>query len=78
VFYGDKDNWWAASLLVFSYLLHQRKAAGGGRISGARSRPFNTEVPRLAKSSYKAPKRSDEKIRAFFQQCAQHSSALSL
>jgi thiosulfate/3-mercaptopyruvate sulfurtransferase len=52
------------------------KLLDGGRIKWEQEgRPFNTDVPHLAKTSYKAPKRSDDRIRAFFQQVREHSSA---
>ena len=78
VFYGDKNNWWAAyAFWVFQLFgFTNAKLLDGGRIKWEQEgRPFNTEVPRLTKSSYKAPKRSDDKIRAFFQQVREHSSA---
>ena len=78
VFYGDKNNWWAAyAFWVFQLFgFTNAKLLDGGRIKWEQEgRPFNTEVPRLSKSSYKAPKRSDNNIRAFFQEVREHSSA---
>jgi len=78
VFYGDKNNWWAAyAFWVFQLFgFTNAKLLDGGRIKWEQERrPFNNDVPRLAKTSYKAPKRSDDKIRAFFQQVREHSAA---
>src|SRR2546423_948347 len=78
IFYGDKNNWWAA----YAYWVFQlfgftnAKLLDGGRIKWQQeNRPMNTDVPRFPKTSYKAPPRSDEKIRAFFQQVREHSTS---
>ena len=78
VFYGDKNNWWACyAFWVFQLFgFTNAKVLDGGRIKWEQEgRPFNTEVPSLRPSNYTAPKRSDEKIRAFFKQVAEHSAA---
>jgi thiosulfate/3-mercaptopyruvate sulfurtransferase len=78
IFYGDKNNWWASyAFWVFQLFgFTNAKLLDGGRIKWEQEkRPFDTEVPRLRKTSYKAPRRSDEKIRAFFQEVRQHSEA---
>jgi thiosulfate/3-mercaptopyruvate sulfurtransferase len=78
VFYGDKNNWWATyAFWVFQLFgFTNAKVLDGGRIKWEQEgMPFNTDVPRLAASNYKAPKRSDEKIRAFFQEAKDHSAA---
>jgi thiosulfate/3-mercaptopyruvate sulfurtransferase len=78
VFYGDKNNWWAAyAFWVFQLFgFTNAKLLDGGRIKWEQEgRPFNSEVPRFPKTSYKAPKRSDEKIRAFFKQVREHSDS---
>lgn len=78
VFYGDKNNWWAAyAFWVFQLFgFTNAKLLDGGRVKWEQEgRPFNTEVPHFQKTRYKAPRRSDEKIRAFFQQVREHSSA---
>jgi thiosulfate/3-mercaptopyruvate sulfurtransferase len=78
VFYGDKNNWWAAyAFWVFQLFgFTNAKLLDGGRIKWEKeSRPFNTTVPTYKKTAYKAPKRSDEKIRAFFQQVREHSAS---
>jgi thiosulfate/3-mercaptopyruvate sulfurtransferase len=78
VFYGDKNNWWATyAFWVFQLFgFTNAKVLDGGRIKWEQEgRPFKTDVPRLAATTYKAPKRSDEKIRAFFQEAKNHSAA---
>ena len=78
VFYGDKNNWWATyAFWVFQLFgFTNAKVLDGGRTKWEQEgRPFKTDVPRLAGTSYKAPKRSDEKIRAFFQEARDHSAA---
>ncbi len=76
VFYGDKNNWWAAyAFWVFQLFgFTNAKLLDGGRIKWEQEgRPFTTDVPRLSPTGYKAPARSDEKIRAFFQEARKHS-----
>jgi thiosulfate/3-mercaptopyruvate sulfurtransferase len=78
VFYGDKNNWWAAyAFWVFQLFgFTNAKLLDGGRIKWEQeSRAFTTDVPRYKPSDYKAPKRSDEKIRAFFQEVRRHSDS---
>ncbi|HEY3745269.1 MAG TPA: sulfurtransferase [Gemmatimonadaceae bacterium] len=78
VFYGDKNNWWATyAFWVFQLFgFTNAKVLDGGRIKWEQEgRPFKTDVPRLTATNYKAPKRSDEKIRAFFQEARDHSAA---
>jgi thiosulfate/3-mercaptopyruvate sulfurtransferase len=78
VFYGDKNNWWATyAFWVFQLFgFTNAKVLDGGRIKWEQEgRPFKTDVPRLTATSYKAPKRSDEKIRAFCQEAKDHSAA---
>ena len=78
VFYGDKNNWWAAYAFwvfqLFGFI--NAKLLDGGRIKWEQeARPFTTDVPTYPPTSYKAPKRSDEKIRAFFQEVRKHSES---
>jgi thiosulfate/3-mercaptopyruvate sulfurtransferase len=76
VFYGDKNNWWATyAFWVFQLFgFTNAKLLDGGRIKWEQEgRPFETEVPHFPKTSYKAPKRSDERIRAFFHEVREHS-----
>ena len=78
IFYGDKNNWWAAyAFWVFQLFgFTNARLLDGGRIKWEQeNRPFDTKVPSFRKTSYKAPKRSDGKIRAFFQEVRQHSEA---
>ncbi len=78
VFYGDKNNWWATyAFWVFQLFgFTNAKLLDGGRIKWEQEgRPFSTDVPRLPATNYKAPKRSDEKIRAFFQEAKDQSAA---
>jgi len=78
VFYGDKNNWWAAyAFWVFQLFgFTNAKLLDGGRIKWEQEgRPFTTDVPQYPPTSYKAPKRSDEKIRAFFQEVRTHSES---
>src|SRR5688500_18333069 len=66
IFYGDKNHWWAAyAFWVFQLFgFTNAKLLDGGRIKWEQEgRPFNTEVPRFQRTSYKAPQRSDESIR---------------
>ena len=78
VFYGDKNNWWAAyAFWVFQLFgFTNARLLDGGRIKWEQEgRPFTTDVPRYAPTSYQAPARSDEKIRAFFQEVRKHSES---
>jgi thiosulfate/3-mercaptopyruvate sulfurtransferase len=68
VFYGDKNNWWAAyAFWVFQLFGFTNVALlDGGRSKWeAEARPTTTEVPRYATTRYEAKERSDERIRAF-------------
>jgi len=76
VFYGDKNNWWAAyAFWVFQLFgFTNAKLLDGGRIKWEQEgRPFTTDVPRYPETAYKAPQRSDERIRAFFREVRQHA-----
>src|SRR5438270_11605230 len=78
VFYGDKNNWWATyALWVFQLFgFTNAKLLDGGRIKWEQEgRPFNTNVPSFSATNYRAPQRSDEKIRAFFKEVADHSAS---
>ena len=78
IFYGDKNNWWAAYAFWVFQLFGFRNARllDGGRVKWEQEgRQFTTAVSKYAPTSYKAPLRSDEKIRAFFQQVRQHSES---
>jgi len=68
VFYGDKNNWWATyAFWVFQLFGHTNaKVMDGGRQKWiAEDRPLTKDAPNYPRSSYRAPERSDEQIRAF-------------
>src|SRR6266576_2355394 len=78
VFYGDKNNWWAA----YAYWIFQlfgftnAKLLDGGRIKWQQEkRTMETAVPKFDETKYKAPQRSDQKIRAFFHEVRDHSES---
>jgi thiosulfate/3-mercaptopyruvate sulfurtransferase len=76
IFYGDKNNWWAAyAFWVFELFgFTNAKLLDGGRIKWEQEgRPFSTDVPSFPKTGYKAPRRDDLRIRAFFHQVRDHS-----
>src|SRR5512132_3024869 len=65
VFYGDKNNWWAAyAFWVFQLFgFRNAKLLDGGRIKWEQEgRQFTTDVPKLPSTNYNAPQRSDQKI----------------
>jgi thiosulfate/3-mercaptopyruvate sulfurtransferase len=67
IFYGDKNNWWAAyAFWFFKYNGHQdARLINGGRAKwAAEGKPLVTDVPSHAKGTYKVPYR-DASIRAF-------------
>ncbi len=68
VFYGDKNNWWAAyALWVFELFGHaQTRILDGGRKKWVEeNRELTRDVLKPAKSAYKAQKRDDKTNRAF-------------
>ncbi|HVE79595.1 MAG TPA: sulfurtransferase [Gemmatimonadaceae bacterium] len=78
VLYGDKNNWWATyALWVFElFSFTNTRILDGGRIKWEQEgRPMTVEVPQFAPSGYVAPPRSDERIRAFFQEVLGHVKA---
>jgi thiosulfate/3-mercaptopyruvate sulfurtransferase len=78
IFYGDKNNWWAAyAYWVFQLFgFRNAKLLDGGRIKWQQEgRPMDTAVPKFDETKYKAPQRSDQKIRAFFQEVRDHSES---
>jgi thiosulfate/3-mercaptopyruvate sulfurtransferase len=67
IFYGDKNNWWAAyAFWFFKYNGHQdARLINGGRAKwAAEGKPLVTDIPSHAKGTYKVPYR-DASIRAF-------------
>ena len=70
VFYGDKNNWYAAySYWLFKYYGHQNaKIMNGGRTKWeAEGREYTKDVPQFAPTEYHA-KEPDQTIRAFRRQ----------
>jgi len=68
VFYGDKNNWWAAyALWVFKLFGHNNvKILNGGRKKWIdEGRPVTRDVPKIKKGSYQAERRDDKTNRAF-------------
>lgn len=76
VFYGDKNNWWAAyAFWVFQLFGHDKaKLMDGGRLKWEREgRPMTREVPQFAPTQYKSNPRNDAPLRAFRDQVLAHS-----
>jgi thiosulfate/3-mercaptopyruvate sulfurtransferase len=78
IFYGDKNNWWAA----YAYWVFQlfgftnAKLLDGGRVKWEKEgREMTTDVPSFPRTSYTARERDDETIRAFFHQVREHADA---
>ncbi len=75
VFYGDKNNWWAAyAFWVFELFgFRNKRLLDGGRAKWqAEGRPMTAEVPRFPRSEYAAPARDDARIRAFMDDVKAH------
>jgi thiosulfate/3-mercaptopyruvate sulfurtransferase len=75
VFYGDKNNWWACyAFWVFQLFGHtQAKVLNGGRKKWVEEgRPLSKDVPHYPRTKYRAPERSDYKVRAFRDQVMGH------
>jgi len=75
IFYGDKNNWWAAyAYWVFQLFGHTNaKLLNGGRKKWAdEGRATTREVPSYPAADYKAPARDDSKIRAFRDEVQAH------
>ncbi len=75
VFYGDKNNWWATYAFWVFQLFGFRNARvlDGGRAKWQiENRPMVTDVPRFPRTSYRAPERRDEPIRAFMADVRRH------
>jgi thiosulfate/3-mercaptopyruvate sulfurtransferase len=78
IFYGDKNNWWATyAFWVFQLFgFENAKILDGGRTKWEQEgRRMVADVPTFPPTSYTAPKRSDERIRAFFQDVRKHIEA---
>lgn len=75
VFYGDKNNWWAAyAFWVFQLFGHpELKIMDGGRLKWEQEgRELTREVPRYEASEYRAPERDDTTHRVFREGVLQH------
>ncbi len=75
VFYGDKNNWWATyAFWVFQLFGHSNaKVMDGGRAKWEREgRAMTRELPTYASTTYTAPDRDDEAIRAFRDDVLKH------
>jgi len=78
VFYGDKNNWWAAyAFWVFQLFGHTNaKLLNGGRAKWiAEGREVTRATPSYAPSSYPVPVRDDRAIRAFRADVLEHVAA---
>ena len=76
VFYGDKNNWWAAyAFWVFQLFgFENAKLLDGGRTKWEQEgRALVTEVPRYDPSGYVAPERDDATIRIFRDDVREHA-----
>ena len=76
IFYGDKNNWWAAYALWVFHLFGftNTKILDGGRLKWEKEgRPMTTDAsaPRT-RSNYTAAKRDDAPIRAFMDDVRKH------
>src|SRR4026209_743134 len=68
VFYGDKNNWWAAyAFWVFQLFgFTNARVLDGGRMKWEQEgRQMVPDVPSFARTNYTAPERDDQKIRIF-------------
>jgi thiosulfate/3-mercaptopyruvate sulfurtransferase len=75
IFYGDKNNWWAAyAFWVFQLFgFTNAKLLDGGRLKWEQEgRPMTDDVPKYAPTQYVAPERRDERIRAFMADVRRH------
>jgi thiosulfate/3-mercaptopyruvate sulfurtransferase len=78
IFYGDKNNWWACyAFWVFQLFGHTNaKVMDGGRLKWEQEkRPLTRDVPNYPATSYTAPPRDDNRIRAFRDQVLAHVDA---
>jgi thiosulfate/3-mercaptopyruvate sulfurtransferase len=78
VFYGDKNNWWAAyAYWVFRLFgFTNAKLLDGGRVKWEQeSRPMTDEVPHFPRTTYRARQRDDAPIRAFRDEVRTHARA---
>jgi thiosulfate/3-mercaptopyruvate sulfurtransferase len=77
VFYGDKNNWWAAyAYWVFKLFGHEHaKLMNGGRQKWVEEgRNLTKDVPQYERGDFTAKQRADYKIRAFRDDVLEHMS----
>ncbi len=77
VFYGDKNNWWAAyALWVFQLFGHTKaRVMDGGRLKWQQeSREFTRNAPQFSSTHYPERKRDDRRNRAFRDDVLKHTS----
>ena len=77
VFYGDKNNWWAAyAYWVFKLFGHENtKLMNGGRQKWVdEGRELTKDVPQFPRGNFTARQRADYKIRAFRDDVLEHLS----
>ena len=77
VFYGDRNNWWAAyAFWVFQLYGHKKaKLMDGGRLKWVKEGfPMTEDVPHYEATEYAAPPRDDKTERAFRDQVLEHVS----
>jgi thiosulfate/3-mercaptopyruvate sulfurtransferase len=75
VFYGDRNNWWAAyAFWVFQLFGHSNAALmDGGRLKWEREgRPMTREVPVIEPTDYPLTGRDDRRIRAYLADVLDH------
>ena len=78
VFYGDKNNWWACYALWVFHLFgfENARVLDGGRVKWEQEgRRLIADVPHFQRSTYTAPERTDEHIRAFREETLSHAKA---
>lgn len=78
VFYGDRNNWWAAyAYWVFQLFGHANaRLMDGGRLKWqAEGRPLVRETPQPAAADYPVPTRDDSVVRAFQGEVLRHVEA---
>lgn len=75
VFYGDKNNWWAAyAFWVFKLFGHENaKLMNGGRQKWIdEGRELTKDTPEFPRGTYTAKQRADYKVRAFRDDVLEH------
>ena len=78
VFYGDKNNWWAAyAFWVFQLFGHSKaRIMDGGRLKWEKEgRSLVKDVPKYPATKYTSKERDDRKIRVFREQVLEHQQA---